>query len=524
MYQVSDDRATISGNLADFIHRLRRKGVVLWMEDAGLRYRAPKGVLTLAERQTLSCANEEIVSLLDRFSRAQDRGSTVSRGAGARRAPLSFTQLAQWRDRLRYGGGRPIRNLASAFHLRGPLRVELLKESVAAVGRRHDALRTRIVLGEYMIPVQEVADKYRSELEVIPLSSLPETQRQLQVEHHIGGAILDAHDYAASPLFRAVLLAIGMSEHVLIIAMDHIISDLASLHLLSGEIITSYTQLLKGRPIDLPPVPVQFPDYAASLRARSPHAIETVWRRFAPVKRTRFPDDYRSLASVVGPAFGSVGFLIDSGLCNDLRAWARRNGTTIVVATLTAYAALLLRWCNVRETVIQFMTNGRATAELERTIGYLAHAIHVRVVLEENGTFIDLFRAVTEEYCRARDDADFGYSFAQDVRPEFTRNPAVNWLPAAAAEGSAATPELDVTLSRSVLDFSNMILQQAAECDDEEPGVRLSEENGAISGQVIYARHRFSDQRMETFAANITEFVAAMLRTPGRPIMDVKVK
>lgn len=516
------DRCAIAQETEKLIQRLRRKGVALWMEDAGLRYRAPKGALTVEERRALSGANEEIAILLRRHSGMLGSDKFVSRSAGVRRAQLSYTQLAHWQDRLRYGS-RPIRQVACEFHLQGPLRADLLKESIAAVGRRHDALRTRIVLGENMEPMQEVADRYLSELEIILVPSARESQRQIEVEHQVQRVIVDAVDYATTPLFKAALLVIDASDHVLILAMDHIISDFASLKLLSEEIFTAYGQLAQGAAIDLPGVAVQFPDHAARLRAQPSEVLSRAVRRLESIGRTRFPSDSRRGVWSDGKGFGRAHFSIDRRAMDELRLWARRRGTTGVMATFAAYAALIMRWCGVRETVIQFMTDGRPSAELEQTVGYLAFPIYVRVTHEVDSTFTDILRMVTEEYCTARDEADFGFATAQGSQPGFTCNTGVNWLAAVDAGSGTIVGGAEVTLGRSSVDLSTAQMQGFAEYD-EEPVVLFSERDGGISGCVSYVRNRFSEAEMARFAGNIKEFVTAMITQPMRRILDAELK
>lgn len=523
MREVSDTRRSV-GNLEEFVDRLRQKGVLLWTEGAALRYRAPRGVLTAEDRHALSCANDKIALHLERRSRPMRSAPTVSSRAGVRRAPLSFTQLEHWHDRLRHGG-RPIRHIASEFRLKGNFQVDVLKESIATVGRRHDALRTRIVISDDLYPVQEVADEYRVELEVIQLQTGPEAQRAEEVEQLIKSTIVDADNYAMSPLFRAVLIVISTQEYVLILALDHMVSDLASLEVLSTEVFTAYAQLSNGGPIELPRIQVQFPDHAADLRARSKEVLGSVQRRCAPVGRVRFPRDSHGGQAGCRTACGSARFAIDKDFAEELRAWARRHRTTIVMATLTAYAALILRWCSVNEVVIRFMTDGRTHADLEYTIGYLAFAVYLRVQLEERTTFRDLLEIVTEEYCRARDEADFGYAMSQEVRPEFTFNTGINWLPDRAGVGNAVVPGGEVVLARTAVEFSELVLPWIGECDqDSEPGVAFREKDGVVTGHIGYALDRFSDSSMARFASNFIEFLAVMMRSPTRRIMDVELK
>ena len=516
MEWVSKDQAS-SDDLEQFIRQLSNKGITLWAEESTLRFRAPKGALTAEERRILHSANAAISSLLERRSCRPAVENAFTRCAGARRAPLSFTQVAHWHDRQEHGG-RPVRHIASAIRLTGRLRVEVLEEALEAIGCRHDALRTRIVLRDGKSPVQEVADEYRPELEVVQLSSTPESQRAAELERRIQRAILEAYDYATSPLFKAVLLAIDEGEHVLILALDHMISDLASLNILFEEVRIGYSELLEGTAPRLPQIPVQFPDYAARQRAGFVERKGSPGTRFASVTRTRFPDDPNVGTRQARTGWGMARFLIGRALRDELRDWARRRGPTIVIAPLTAYAALVMRWCRVAETVIPFEIDGRMGSALERTIGFLAFPIYIRAALSERSTFSDLLRQITGEFCTACDEADFGCAGARVPRPEFARNAGFNWLPAQAQTGSLV-PESGLDLTWSAVEFDNPLLQSLHL--DTEPAVSFADQDEGIVGQVYYARSRFCERTMEKFASEVVTFLMTLVRTPDRVVSDV---
>jgi hypothetical protein len=517
MSTVSYDRSS-DESLERLIRQLGQRGVLLWVEGNVLRYRAPKGALTPEERTALSQARGEIVSILARDS-PPGVATAIGRHPGTCRAPLSFTQLDRWHTSQEFGG-RVVRQVALATRLQGPLRVDLLKESIAAVERRHDALRVRIVL-EGARPMQEVV-RHCSELEVIQLSAIPSTQRSAEIQRQIERAIVDGNDYATTPLFKAVLLAIEESEHALVLALDHIISDFVSSSILLEEILTAYAQLLNGDAVDLPSIATQYPDYAARLNAQSEDSFTGPVRRLNHIPRTRFPNDGCVHPSGVETDWDLVRFVISGELRDALRAWAKDHGSTIVLTTLTAYAGLVLRWCKVEETVIQFMIDGRTIDGLERTIGYFAFPLYVRVALDDESTFLDLLRRTTEEYCRAIDEADSGWAIAQVPVPEFTRNTGINWLPGVRATGGVVAACSPAALVWAPMEFSYPPLQLFE--SDHEPGVSFQEREEVIVGHVGYRRSRISRATMERFAANIVAFMTALLETPTARVADLDLR
>lgn len=500
----------VEEDVEKFIRQLYRKGVDLWAEEGTLRYRAPKGALGDEDRQTLRYAKRAIISHLERHSRASGRRTTV------RRAPLSFTQLAHWRREL---GGRPVRSVALATRLQGRLRLESLEEAVNETCRRHEALRTRIMIPDESSLWQEVCASPCAEMEVIRLSAIPQARRALEIERQTERLILEPDDYAVSPLFKAGLICTDESERILVLTLDHMISDFVSANILRDEILAAYRQLLEGRSISLPPVSVQFPDHCARLRAEPAAELERSRQRLDSVGRTRFPEEPQTRSRDLRTGWGVVRFRIDQSLRHALRAWAQAHGTTIVMAALAGYAALVMRWCATRETVIGFMIDGRVSEELERTIGYLAFPLHIRVKLEEGSTFIDILRQVIEDYCRAYDEADFGYASAQVPSPEYTRNTVFNWLPP--GETGAGTSGSEEPLTCTPLEFSNPVFKLME--SDHEPCVLFSEAEDGISGSLSYPRSRFNDRSMERFAINITEIMKSLLSTPTSRVLDVDV-
>lgn len=514
MMEVQDVRGMNGCNVRDeelegIIQRLHGKGVVLWVEKGTLRYRAPKGLLEAAERDTLNQANAAIARWLEHntlHTRPTGRRQTT------RRAPLTFTQLAHWSDRRTFGG-RPVRQVASVTRLVGELHGDLLERSITIVGRRHDALRTRIIFCDDLLPLQDVADEYCPALEVVNLLAIPEDDRAAEVERQIQRAILEADDYAKTPLFTAVLLAIGKSQHSLILAMDHIISDFASLNIVFSDILTTYARLLTGKGGDLPPVLTQFTDYAVRQRSRPLEAFAQADQRLNHIAATRFPDDDSEHMAHGGTGWGVARFIIDRDLRASLRLWAQRHGTTIVMAVLTAYSIAVLRWCNVCETVVQTLTDGRADPELENTVGYLAFRLYIRVTTLDRSTFLDVLQQIVEEYCRASEEADFGYMSTRVPLPPITRNTTFNWLPAGVYGRRAMSELMDAGVTHESVEFSNPLFRLLA--SDDEPSVCFAECADAIIGEVHYPKSRFSEQYAIRFASCITTSLTTMLSTPS---------
>ncbi|HKH45556.1 MAG TPA: amino acid adenylation domain-containing protein, partial [Thermoanaerobaculia bacterium] len=222
-------------------------------------------VRAVFERATLAA----FASLIDELAAAE--GRTVEAPAAAmprdgRDLPLSFAQERLWfLDQLE--SGTAFYNIPTAVRLRGPLRPELFRGALQEVVRRHEALRTTFtdVQGR---PVQVIAPDVPVELPLLDLSGLPAEAAEAEMRAQAGEEIRRPFDLVRGPLFRAILFRMGGEGHIAILTLHHIIADGWSLGVLIREISALYQSLAAGRPSPLPPLPIQYADFAVWQRKR----------------------------------------------------------------------------------------------------------------------------------------------------------------------------------------------------------------------------------------------------------------
>lgn len=511
--QVSMDR------IADVLGSVRKRGVRLWSENGQLHYKAPKGALTQEEIERLRVSRGQIVALLERATGAETAEPKLEPRPRLDRAPLAFSQLSHW-NLFQLSERRAIRAVASATRMRGRLSVNALRRSVAEIVHRHDALRTRIVVLDG-VPIQEISESGDCEPKVDDLTALSESFREVEVKRIIEEFILEPIDVAVGPLFGVRLLRLRDDEHVLIVAMEHMISDMFSMNILLRELFTAYMQALKGRALSLPAIPVQFADYAVWQRTAQRSWIEkhgAYWNEhLAGCQRLRFPED-RSSPTETHLGWGTVPIRIGRDLKAELREWSRLRQTTLVMSVFTAYVGLVLRWCNASESVFQYQSDGRVSPNIENTVGYFASVLYLRMGLLEDDSFLDLMNQVTEEYCKAYEHADFSYMAAQVPCPEFTRNAYFNWIP----QGSTDLSDLngsEYTITCSPVRFVHPMLKKLEL--DHDPGILLHDTDDEVVGYVYFPLNRFSIDTMEKFGRNFLRFIGALLRQPEGRVKDI---
>src|SRR5262249_35852545 len=140
------------------------------------------------------------------------------------------------------------------------------------------------------------------------------------------------------------------SDHALSAAIHHVAADGWSMAILAGEVSRLYAAALAGRAPDLPPLPVQYADYAIwqarCLRGLRGEALDgqlAWWKATlagAPTPLALPVDRPRRGASSRG---GSRHFHLPPALAAGVAALARSADATRFMVLLAAFAALLQR-------------------------------------------------------------------------------------------------------------------------------------------------------------------------------------
>ena len=277
------------------------------------------------------------------------------RPAGAA-VPLSFAQQRLWfLAQLQEHEAAASYTIAAALRLEGALDVAALRQALRALTARQESLRMsirsadgapRIMLGEPYDPLEE-AD----------LSGLAGAAQEAAVQQRAaahGGA---GFDLARDRLLRLCLLRLGARSSVLLFSLHHIIGDAWSLEILVRELGALYAAACRGEAPALPPLAIQYGDYALWQRGwLSGATLErqlAYWRDAlagAPAL-LELPLDHARPA-VKSYRGARVEQRIDATLADRLRALGRQHGATLYMTLLAAFKVLLYRLSGSGDVVV----------------------------------------------------------------------------------------------------------------------------------------------------------------------------
>src|SRR5689334_24056585 len=174
--------------------------------------------------------------------------------------PLSFAQQRLW-FLAQLEPGSAAYNLSGRLRLEGRLDARALETSLNEIVRRHEVLRTIFSTrdGE---PVQIVRSELHLPLPFIDLSDLPSTERETASRQLCDEEAQQPFDLSTGPLVRARLLRFTKEEHVLLLSIHHIVSDLWSMGVLIREVAALYEAYASGAESALEELTLQYGNYA----------------------------------------------------------------------------------------------------------------------------------------------------------------------------------------------------------------------------------------------------------------------
>jgi amino acid adenylation domain-containing protein len=431
--------------------------------------------------------------------------------------PLSFAQQRLWfLDQLE--PGRSIYNMAAALRLGGPLRVAVVGASWNEVVRRHEALRTVFAAGAGG-PVQVVRPAAPLAQRLVDLASLPAPRREVEAARLARCEAERPFDLATGPLLRTALLRLGPDEHVALITLHHIAGDAWSMGILMRELGALYGGAAAGREVELPPLPVQYADYAVWQRGwLQGEALEdhlAYWRRQlagAP-PAIDLPLDHPRPPVPSGRG-ASCRLELDAGLVPRLRRRCRESAVTPFMALLAVFAGLLERYGGQHDLIVGTPTANRGWAEIEPLVGFFANNLVLRLDLAADPSLLELLVAVRATVLAGFAHQDLPFERLVEALlsgRDLSRSPLFQVV-------FACTEQEPVSVLPGLI-AELLPLPRATAKFDLDLEVELAGDGAAAL--LEYSRDLFDAGTAERLLRHFTALAAAALREPSRRLSEL---
>jgi acyl carrier protein len=305
--------------------------------------------------------------------------------------PLSVAQEQMWA--LEEAAEPPgLYNLTALHRFDGAIDERVLRDVLAVLVRRHEILRTgfRVVGGS---PRQLVAPPADIALTVADLGgeAVAEADRDDELRRRIGAQDAAPFDLDRPPLVRAGLFRLGDRGSVLAVTFDHLVADGTGASIFMSELVSAQEAMAAGHAPSLPPLRVQFADFAVWQRS---HLGDEVLRR----QLGWWVEALRGMP--LGPALpfdrvptapsrriATESLTVGAPTRARLDQVARATGGTVFAVAVAAVAVLLGRKGGTTDVVLSTTLSGRNRVELEPLVGMFSGIGRIRTDLSGDPPF-----------------------------------------------------------------------------------------------------------------------------------------
>jgi amino acid adenylation domain-containing protein/non-ribosomal peptide synthase protein (TIGR01720 family) len=362
--------------------------------------------------------NELADVLWERLSGDAKQGGPVAAPAHAVEHPLSHGQQSLW-FLHQVAPESAAYNIGTALRILSPLDTAALRTVFQTLVGRHPALRTVFpaVDGRPVQLVREHAEIDFQEEDLTGTSDASLRKRLLELAQR-------PFDLEQGPLMRVGLFRRSEQEHVLAVAVHHIVADFWSLAVLMEELGALYEAERAAVPVALAAPALRYADYVLwqekMLEGAEGDRLWSYWREQlgGELPVLNLPTDHPR--SPVQTSRGdSQSFRLDSGVTSRLKALGQDHGATLYMTLLAAFAVLLHRYTGQDDILVGSPTAGRNWAELGRVVGYFVNPVVLRTRLDGGETFGSLLGRVRLRVLEAFGHQDYPFDLlVERLQPE----------------------------------------------------------------------------------------------------------
>lgn len=310
-------------------------------------------------------------------------------------------------------------HVSTALCLHGPLHRHALVQSLNAIVNRHEILRTTFAMIDGVL-WQCIATAASLPVPLVDLSVLSPALQQARIDSTFSTFFLQPFELSQGPLIRATLLYLREDEHLLLLALHHIVFDEWSAGILKRELGALYHHYCTDAPLNLPPLTLHYADFAVWQRQRLQEAEIVAQLSYwqtqlaPPLPVLDLPADHPR--AVEHEAQGAAcRFVLSPHLTASLKTIGRQEGATLFMTLLAAFSILLLHASGQREFVIGTPITARDQPELEAMIGFFLNTLALRINLIGSPSFREVIRHVRQVVLEAYAHQDLPFEQVIDA-------------------------------------------------------------------------------------------------------------
>ena len=336
-------------------------------------------------------------------------------------APLSFSQERMW-FLHRLAPESAAYNVPASLRIRGPLNADALVAALRDVVHRHEILRTVFPMIDGR-PVQVVTE-HQVDVPLVDLQAQSKTSREARARDLLREEARRPFDLSRGPMVRAFLLRFSATDHVFLLNMHHIVCDQWSFGVLGRELMALYNAHLLGLSSPLPPLSLQFADFASWQRQwlSGPvlDAQLAYWRRHlgGALPVLELPTDRARPAAPSYEGRRETRRLAPA-LVAAVEALGRQEHASVSMILMAVFNAVLARYSGQDDILLGLPIANRTRLASEDLVGSLVNTLPIRTDLSGDPSFRELVRRVRETLLDAYGHQEMPFDkLVQELQPE----------------------------------------------------------------------------------------------------------
>lgn len=495
---------------SDLLVDLLMMDVSVTLDGDRLRLSAPKGVVEGELRDRIVAARPALVKAIR--IREQRRSEAFE-------APLSFAQERMWLlSQLQESAAAY--TLAGAMRLEGDLDIEVLQRAVNEIVGRHEACRVtfRVRDGE---PIQVVQPRADLPIEFRELRNISDRVLADAAMSLMRAEIGRPFDLETGPLIRMLLLQVAPQVHFFVASAHHIAADGWSMGVFIRELTSLYAALRAGGSPELPPLSVQYSDFAAwqrhHLQGQKLKSQLAYWRRqlAEPVAVLSLPTDRLRPAR---PSYrgAHATYTLSKGASVSFRTLTQREHATSFIAFLALFHVFLHRLSGQTDISIGTPVANRSRLATEGLIGFFANTLVIRADLSGRPSFREVLRRVQRLVLEAQENQDIPFEkLVAELKPtrDLSRNPFFDAM-FALRHGEDARLELPGVVA-SVVDLGG------GSTSKFDLTLTVTDAADSFSIDLEYSTDLFDRETAGLFVERLQSLLHAVVADPDRQIGEL---
>lgn len=434
--------------------------------------------------------------------------------------PLSFAQQRLWfLDQL--DPGNTAYNMPGAFRVKGRLDVSAFEQALQEIVQRHAVLRSHTVMVDEQ-PCQVIGNGGDWRLQQRDYSTVSDDALEPMLRERIAQWRLHAFDLAAGPLFKVELIALRPDDWLLLVNTHHIASDGWSNGVMMRELGILYDAFLHKRPSPLPPLRIQYVDFAQWQRQwLSGDELERqvgYWRQqLVGGEVLNLPTD-RPRRADTSFAGNVLNFSIDPQLTAQLNQLTRQQGATLYMTLMAAYMVLLAKYSNQTDISVGSPIAGRNHEDIESLIGFFVNTLVLRGDVQPSMPFVELVQQLRQNTLNAYAHQDVPFERLVD---EIVRERDLLHSPLFQVMFSLQNVPMDANFTLPGLKIANLPQQDVVAKFDLD--FSMVELDGGLKGEVVYRTGLFEKRTVQRLIDHYIAILQAVCRQPESTIASISV-